>query len=181
MMRVIRSSGVSVAVLLVSCTLSFAGVAEAHTTGASLNETSGPYTVDLGYNPIAIEARDYATFDFLLWKGPANTGEPADYAQVWIRVLKGKETLLATGVMHQAYGPTTLLYTFPDEGTYSIEASYRKANGDEIAAATFPMKVLPPSDEMPFVQYIVAVASALAGAALGFGIGRSLRRKELAA
>lgn len=156
---------------------SFAQIASAHTTGASFTQTSNGYTIDVGYNPISITARDYASFDFLFWKGAATsptnpTGTPADYAQVWIRIIRDKETLLATGVMHQQYGPTTLLYSFPEAGNYTMEASFRTAEGDEIAIASIPISVAPAAGQTPVGPVLWGLLGLLAGVAAGFVLAR---------
>ncbi len=153
--------------------------AHAHTTGASWNITSGPYTVDLGYNPLTFIAGEYASFDFLLWKGPANTGEQTDYAQVWVRIIRDKNTLLATGILHQTYGPTTLLYSFAEPGDYTLEASFRTESGDEIAVATFPLSVSPASDQLPLGPYLLPLLSGVCGLIGGFLLTRFSPRFRL--
>lgn len=155
----------------------FWGVASAHSTGASFTQPSGDYTIDVGYNPISFTAGDYASFDFLLWKGPASTptnpgGTPADYAQVWIRIIKDKNTLLATGVLHQQYGPTTLLYSFPEAGSYTMEASFRTASGDEIAVATVPLSVAQAAGQTSVGPVLWLLGGLVAGAAVGFILAR---------
>lgn len=114
----------------------------AHATGVFLTAQDSGYTLDVGYDPAAIVAGQYVRFDFLLWKGEADTGTPTDFTQAWIRVISpGKQTILATGVWKQPYGPTTLLFTFPTPGTYLLEVSYRDEEGNDIAASSFPILV----------------------------------------
>lgn len=127
--------------LFVFALLAMTAPAFAHTTGSSWNVPSGPYTVDVGYDPITFVAGQYTRFDFLLWKGPANTSPPAPFDQVWIRIQKEDDTLLATGILKQSVGPTTLLYEFTQPGSYTLEASYRDADGNDIATSSFPITV----------------------------------------
>jgi hypothetical protein len=125
--------------------------ASAHTVGVFWNASDGPYTVDIGYDPPSFVAGEYTRFDFLLWKGPADTGEPMPYAQIWVRIIAedGKNTLLATGIWKQPIGPTTLLYEFQKAGDYKLEASYRDEEGNDIAVASFPIKVGAESAQLP--------------------------------
>jgi hypothetical protein len=121
-------------------------IVSAHTTGASWNSEVGQYTVDVGYDPVTFTAGEYTRFDFLLWRGAANTGEEAPYAQIWVRITQqdGKHTVLATGIWHQPIGPTTLLYEFQEPGVYTLETSYRDVDGNDIAVASFPISVASP-------------------------------------
>lgn len=163
---------VLIMLLAVAVAFSPARVVHAHETGGSFQRESGNYTIDIGYNPASITARDYASFDFLLWKGAANTAGPADYSHVWTRIIRDKETLLVTGILHQTYGPTILLYAFPDPGMYTIEVSYRTADGDEIAAASFPVTVAPAPDQSPAGPYLPPLLGLFAGIAIGFFLTR---------
>jgi hypothetical protein len=143
-------------------------LALAHTTGASWNAPSGPYTIDLGYDPTVFTAGQYSRFDFLLWRGPANTGQPAPFSQVWVRITRaGADTLLATGIWKQPVGPTTLLYEFTEPGSYTIETSYRDADGNDIATSSFPITVAVGSADASFTIPLVAAIALLIGAALG--------------
>jgi hypothetical protein len=148
----------------------------AHTTGASWNQTSGVYTVDVGYDPVTFTAGQYTRFDLLLWQGPANTGESAAYDQVWIRITDdSRRTLLATGVWHQPIGPTTLLYLFERPGSYTLETSFRDADSNEIAVASFPITVEAVSGGVPGIALNAALF--FAGLVVGAGALLLLRRR----
>lgn len=155
--------------------LALPSLALAHTVGASWNiPYQGGYTVDIGYDPTTFVAGTYTRFDFLLWKGPANTGDPVDYAQIWIRITRsGNNTVLATGIWKQPIGPTTLLYEFQDPGNYTLEASYRDKDGNDIAIASIPITVAAASGGSSYGLLILSfVCGALFGAFLLFSIRR---------
>lgn len=116
----------------------------AHSEGASFEKQTGDYLIDIGYDPAPPEAGRAALFDFGLTRISNNT--PAPYDHVWVRVRDAESTLFASGIYHQGSGPTTLLYTFPKEGTYTLETSYRGARG-EIASASFSVPVTPEAAE----------------------------------
>ena len=139
-----------------------------HTTGASWNAPSGKYTVDVGYDPAVFVAGQYTRFDFLLWKGPVNTGDPANYAQIWVRVLHSGRTILATGIWKQPVGPTTLLYQFEEPGTYTLETSYRNEDGDDIATASFPITVAAGERTVTVLPFAIGFVSFVVGAAACF-------------
>lgn len=160
----------------------FSSGASAHTSGAAYEQKSGAYTTDIGYSPTIFTASDYASFDFLLWRGPVNTGEPADYAQVWVRIIHEKNTLLATGIFNQPFGPTGLLYDFARPGEYVLEASFRTEEGDEIASSTFPITVEKSPDAFPLDPYGIPLLSGflalIVGALLAHFGPRLLFRKK---
>lgn len=116
-----------------------AGPAYAHETGASFTATTTQYAIDIGYDPASFVAGQSVRFDFVL--NEEKTDAPVAFDQVWVRITDADNTLLATGLLHQSIGPTTLLYVFSDPGSYKLESSFRNADGDEIAAATFPIHV----------------------------------------
>lgn len=137
----------------------------AHATGASLYATTSPYVIDLGYDPVVAFAGESMRFDFVLANEKTNTN--AAYAQVWVRIKDEEQTLLATGVFRQPFGPTTMLYVFPKPGTYTIQPSYRDADGNELASASFPIQVQSSQSRSPFPDIILYGALVLAGIVLG--------------
>lgn len=142
--------------------LLFAGaIVDAHTVGASWEKQSGSYLIDVGYDAPSIVAGQSVRFDFNLWKDSAESAS-ADFVHVWVRIIKDKGTLLATGIYHQSIGPTTLLYTFADAGSYTLEASFRNAGGDELASALFPITVSEARETFPI--YVLYAAVFLLGA-----------------
>jgi hypothetical protein len=149
-------------------------LAHAHSTGAFWGVQDGAYTLDVGYEPATFVAGRYARFDFLLWKGPADTGTSEEFAQVWVRIMDAdKQTLMAGGIWRQPYGPTTLVFTFAKPGQYVLETSYRDADGDDIAVATFPITVEADGHAgIPFGSIGFFVAGLAAGGSALFIAGR---------
>jgi hypothetical protein len=151
----------------------------AHTTGASWTMPSDAYTVDIGYDPVTFTEGQYTRFDFLLWKGPANTGTASDFAQVWIRITKSDgDTVLATGIWKQPIGPTTLLYEFSEAGTYTIETSYRDKDGNDIAVASNVAVVR--TGPIDPTMYVIAAGSFVTGVLLGLVAMLFLRKRRSA-
>jgi hypothetical protein len=172
-MMLARSTAAPFSVLIVLL-LSLPLFAHAHSTGAFWGIQDGAYTLDVGYEPVTFVEGRYARFDFLLWKGPADTGTAEGFAQVWVRIIGAdKQTLMAGGIWKQPYGPTTLVFTFPESGQYALEASYRDADGNDIASATFPITVeADGGSPVTFGSVAVFVAGLLVGAVALFIIGR---------
>lgn len=71
--------------------------ARAHTTDSFWEVATGKYFADVGYDPAVFMAGQHSRFDFGLFKDRADT-ESVDFAEVWVRIKKEKETLLATGI-----------------------------------------------------------------------------------
>ncbi len=136
----------------------------AHGEGLSWEVTSGPHLIDVGYEPETFVAGRYIRFDLLL-REPVSGEVLTMYDHVWVRIRKDKETLLATGIVRQALGPTTLLYTPDSAGDYALEVSYRDAEGEEVAEAELPFTVSSGSGSF-MVPWYVAVLGVLAGALL---------------
>lgn len=153
----------------------FAGQdASAHSAGSSFEQRIGSYAVDIGYDATEFRAGQSVRFDFDL--KDAETQKDIDFAQVWVRIVREKETLLATGIFHQPIGPTTLLYTFPEQGNYTLEASFRTQNGGEIAMASFPVAVALSSGAGDWGAYTSVPFSFLGGWVLGAVGARVFRR-----
>ena len=165
-------------IVLVVATLFFGTRVSAHTTGAYWETPVDGYAIDIGYDPAVITAGQYTRFDFNLWVGATTSAEIADFSQVWVRILHDKDTLLATGIFHQSIGPTTLLYTFPEAGAYLLDVSFRDADGNEIAAASFPIQTEDSSGGAPVSEYGIAAAALLIGAALGVFVVLLRQRKN---
>lgn len=150
-------------------------IAEGHTAGASLEAESGNYLVDIGYDPEPLEAGTSALFDFsLLSRESQKVVVP--YSHVWVRIRDAEGGIFASGIHRQAVGATTLLYVFPKEGVYTLEASFRGEDG-EVAEASFEVSVLPNSSQ-PFSESILfAPLMMLLGALFG-AAGLSLLRER---
>lgn len=168
------------AVTLIGAFICTSAVASAHTTGASWNATDGDHTIDIGYDPVTFTAGQYARFDLLLWQGAANTGDPADFAQVWMRIVRDPhETVLATGIWKQPIGPTTLLFEFMEPGAYTMEVSYRDKDGNDIAAASFPITVSDGAGMPKYATYLLYILAVTVGISIGAIAVRILYRRRL--
>lgn len=115
-------------------------IVNAHSLGYSLEATSSPFFIDIGYDEPTFEAGRASRFEFELRAEEDLAFEHFDH--VWVRVMRERKTLLATGVRFQTFGPTTLLYTFPEQGTFALSVSYRTADGEELAANEFSITVV---------------------------------------
>lgn len=164
-LKMLNLTAVAFAIVL----LSGATPVFAHGTESSWNIPSGSYTVDVGYDPSTFVAGQYTRFDFLLWRGGEKTNSSAAFNQVWIRIQKGGDTLLATGILKQPVGPTTLLYEFTTPGSYTLDASYRDAEGNDIATSSIPITVEGGRGGSPIVlPLMLFIAGALLGGFLVF-------------
>ena len=161
--------------VLAACMFISSGTANAHSDGASFEQEVGGFIIDVGYDPVAPTAGLYERFDFNL-VGANDT--PVEFAEVWTRIVNtdNSETLLATGVRKQPTGPTTLLYTFAQSGNYSLQVSFRKANGDEIAAASFPLEVGASNADTSVPGWVSSVAlGIMVGIIFSYIVARSRR------
>ena len=161
--------------LFLGALLLIATPAHAHVTGASFTSTTTPYVVDIGYDPITFTAEESERFDFVL--RDEKTGNPVPFDQVWVRITDGDNTLLATGLLNQSIGPTTLLYVFGGPGEYKLQPSFRNADGDEIAAATFPISVAASSDTSFLSTYAPWLLFCVLGLIGGFLLARFVFRR----
>lgn len=150
----------------------FPGSVFAHTTGASFYSTTSPYVIDLGYDPVVAFSGESMRFDFVL--SNEKTGSSVPYAQVWLRIKDEHQTLLATGIFRQPFGPTTLLYVFPKPGTYTIQPSYRDKDGNELAVASFPIEVQSTQGGVSLYIILMYGGVLLAGVVLGFALNTVL-------
>ncbi len=160
--------------------------AEAHVTGSSWQVPAGQYFVDVGYDPVAFVAGFYTRFDFNLKKTASTTdvGDNIQFDEVWVRIKDANNTYLATGVRKESIGPTTLLYLFTTPGSYTLDASFRDANGNEIAAASFPITVGASASSANLYEYALYLGLLVVGALLGaaggilFSKRRNLRKSS---
>jgi hypothetical protein len=110
----------------------------AHSLGASFEVLEGEHLIDIGYEPDVFREGRYTRFDFELRRASDKEFVPHD--EIWVRILREKQTVLATGIRRQDIGPTTLLFTFEEAGEYRLEASYR-SNGRNIATTSIPLTI----------------------------------------
>lgn len=144
--------------------------ADAHALGASFEATSTPYLIDVGYDPEVFETQRSARFDFEL--RDLESRDYVTYDHVWVRIIREKRTLLATGVRRQDIGPTTLLYLFGEPGTYMLEVSYRRIDGEEFASTSFPLTVVPGKDDFPTWWIVPSIIALFVGAGISMVLFR---------
>lgn len=157
--------------------LSFAlpGFASAHNTRVSLEKAVGEYTVDIGYNPLVLEAKDPASFDFsLLLK---ETGEQAEFSDIWVRVVQDKQTFFATGISKPDFGNATMVYTFPEGGAYELNIRFQN-KGEALAEVSFPLTVEKTAASAGSPGFVWLVAGLFGGAMAGFFARAVRKRKE---
>lgn len=151
----------------------------AHGTGASYEKKIGAYTIDIGYDPPIPRAGDRLLFDFALITPPASTTVDFDY--VWVRLESEDGTLLATGINKPDFGPTSLVYSVPQdfEGELIVNARYQKGE-NALVEDSFPLTVQKRDATVQeyIVPVIVGLICLLMGAMATFIIGRFLRKGE---
>lgn len=157
---------ITVITILIS-TIFSAAVVSAHGDGSSWEVPAGKYIADVGYEPDEFVAGQPVRFDLNLTQSAGDTSTAVPFAEVWVRMKSTDTTYLATGVRKQTIGPTTLLYTFAAPGSYSLEASFRDTNGNEIASASFPVSVAASPDAASTQGVGTSMGLVLGGVALG--------------
>jgi len=147
-------------------------VASAHTTGVPLEKSVGEYVIDVGTDASPIYAGNAIRFDFDL--KDAKTKDSKTYAQTWVRITNAESsrTWLATGLIRQPVGPSTLLYIFDTPGSYVLNVSFRDGNADEIASSSFPLTVAAVDSTPVSFNVVVFLVSLLVVLIGGFAVGR---------
>lgn len=152
-------------------------VSSAHALGASFEATSTPYFIDIGYDPDPLETGRASRFEFELRNLQREMVK--DHTYVWIRLVRSDETLLATGIHTQLYGPSTLLHTFETPGSYVLDVSYRTDDGSEIASAEFPFEVVRGENSgFTWLHMIIGILLLCAAALLAFAFIRKPRAEQ---
>lgn len=134
----------------------------AHSTGVSFEKVVGAYKVDIGYDPVSPQVGIAERFDFELL---TNTGEEADFGDIWVRIMQGNTTIFASGIHRPYIGKATLLFTFPGPGTYTISARFEK-NENMLAETSFDLPVSAASGgtTVPYAAVLGFAAGILLGA-----------------
>lgn len=140
----------------------------AHGPGLSLSATTTPYAIDIGYDPNEFQVGSSARFDFRLLH--ESNSEIASYDHVWVRLQSENNTVLATGIRHQKIGPTALLYSFLEPGSYRIETSFRDVDGNDIAVSSFPISISPGGSDGSMVPSALMFLSGVCVGVFGFFI-----------
>ena len=155
----------------------------AHYAGYSFEQKVGNYKVDIGYDTKPIEANAPVTFDFNI--KDIKTDEYLDFGDAWVRFENENTTYFATGVFRQPLGATTLVYTFPKAGKYSMYVRFENQD-KQLVEATIPVTVTPNSEEgstNSFLQMntvigiVIGVAAALILGGIVLFFGKKARKK----
>jgi hypothetical protein len=161
-------------ILLLFTLVALPAVSLAHGSGVSHEATDGAYFIDIGQEPTRLIDTDNAMFDFGL--SHADTKEAAPFDHMWVRILKEGDIVLATGIRKQAFGPTTLLYSFPGAGGYSFEVSFRTKDGETMAKTSFSVDVTAAKNS--FMSRTWQFLLAFSAVILAFGLYAILRAKR---
>ena len=145
----------------------------AHASMESLYATSGPYVIDVGYDPVSPQVGKRFLIDIAL-RTESETGPIVDYDSVWVRMSRDRATYFATGVAQSAIGPTTLVLELPEsaEGSMTLSLRFEKG-GESLAEHSFDLVVLPPDTSVSVREYMLGgIALTALAAVLYLGLAR---------
>ena len=129
----------AVAIAIIVATLIIGGtMAYAHGLGNSLEQQVDDILVDIGYSVDEFTDDSSVVFDFEIVDSEK---EQIDFTDVWVRLVKDKSTVLATGVHNGRLGGAIMTYKFPEAGEYTLSARFQNGK-DAVAEAEFPLTVL---------------------------------------
>lgn len=137
-MRRTTSTYIAVTIAVVTAALFVAiPFASAHEFGSSFEAEIEDGMIDIGYSVEEFTDDTSVIFDFEVVD--ANKDE-IPFTDVWVRLVRDKSTVLATGVHNADLGGSLLTYKFPSAGEYVLHARFQN-NGDKVAEAEFPLMV----------------------------------------
>lgn len=128
---------VSVFVAVFLFTLPF--IAFGHGFGQSYEEVVDGYQVDIAYDPPTIASGESMRLDFAIYD--EKSGVPIEFSDVWLRIEKEKRTVFASGIHRPEFGPIGVLYTFPEEGIYTVSVRFQR-DEEALTEVTFPLEIL---------------------------------------
>jgi hypothetical protein len=158
-------SSVYSSVFFILC-VSIPFLATAHSNGASLEQTVGAYTIDIGHDPATLEEYTRAVFDLNLLH---IDGTRVEYTHAWVRIAEGESTVFATNIAHASLGPTTIVWVPPFSGDMTL---YVRFEDEEkvLAEHTFTIPVSS-SQEGTWVNTDWSLLLGICGAlAIGFAV-----------
>jgi hypothetical protein len=153
--------------------------ATAHTLGTSFEKEVGAYKIDIGYEPAFQQGNDRVVFDFGTF---TSADELVDFDYVWVRLEHEKRTLLATGIAHADFGPTSLLFTLPENLRGEIVVHVRYQRDDEaLAEASFPLNVTesPDARRQRLLPILVGITMLIVGAIAGIAGTQIFRARRV--
>lgn len=134
----------------------------AHSDGNSFERTVGNVLIDIGYSEEEIAAGEQVNFDFNIYD--AQTGEAVAFTDAWVRVEHNRNTFFAGGIHRPPLGATTMMYQFPDAGTYTFAVRFQNEL-ETVAESEFDVTVGErEEDQIKFVMLlIIGVLAVLSG------------------
>jgi hypothetical protein len=144
-------------------------LSQAHGAGASWEKVVGEYKVDVGYNPTAIVSGASQRLDFNILN--SGSGEQVSFANVWVRISQGEQTVFASGIKKPGFGTAGMVFTFPKQGDYILSVRFENST-QSIAEAEFPVSVAegsvqPAADSQPIAGQPKSAVAGLIGLAVG--------------
>lgn len=115
-------------------------VAFAHSGQPSFEVESGSYLIDIGYDVTGIRPGEEVTFDFDLYQDVNGVKSFALFDAVHVGIAREGETIHTEQLHNQESFIPMMKFTFPDEGVYSLAASYVQS-GAVIADTTIDLPV----------------------------------------
>ena len=170
-----RYFAVAIAVILTGLFIGSTMVS-AHGVGSSFEEQVGETLVDIGYNVEDFTTDTSVVFDFSIKN---DEGRELPFTDVWVRIVRDKSTVFATGIYNASLGGAIMTYTFPGTGEYELSARFQD-DGKSIVEATFPLVVTSGASRLgENGSVIVSVLSFFGGAILSMMIFAFMRRQGI--
>lgn len=149
----------------------------AHGSGTSFERDVAGVRVDIGYAPEELVAGGSALFDFAI--SDPTSGEEVPYTDIWVRLHQNRDSFFASGLAKASIGATTMLFQFPEAGTYQLSVRFQDA-GETVAETTFEVPVVSGADTESRASNLWTYAALLffgagAGGLIGWLFQRILR------
>ena len=110
----------------------------------SMEAEVGEYLIDVGFSSEEITEGTPVVFDFSLLA--LGNNEEVAFTSVWIQLRQKEKTVFASGLDKARFGKTTMLYTFPAEGEYTLTTRFRNVEA-KLAEESFSFQVLSSESE----------------------------------
>lgn len=137
-MRHAASKYVAVALAVIVASLFVAAqFVSAHEFGNSFELQTEEGLIDIGYSVEEFTDDTSVIFDFEILD---EDGNEIFFSDIWVRIVREKSTVLATGVHNADLGGALLTYKFPETGEYVLHVRYQN-DGKKVAEAEFPIIV----------------------------------------
>jgi len=121
----------------------------AHTSGKSLEQEVNGFLVDVGFDSEIITENTPLALDFSLVDKAGN--KDVDFDSVWLTIKNKDETIFASGIEKAKLGRTTMLYTFPQSGNYTLSLRFMKEDFAH-TQASFPLTIETMKEDNNFIE-----------------------------